>query len=207
MLYLESSVDLVMQRLSIGDASAASEVFNRYSGQLIQLAQQRLNWRLRRKLDPEDVVQSAFQSFFRLHSEEKTHFENWSALWGLLSLITLRKCGRKLEYFKAACRDIDEENSSCLNARMLEDSRSDWEAVASDPTPAQAAILTDTLQVLLSQLSEQERKVATLCLQGYPVSEISAQIGRSERTVQRILERLEADLTQRCNVISDDSSV
>ena len=52
MLYLETSVDLVMRRLSIGDPSAASEVFNRYSGQLIQLAQQRLNWRLRRKLDP-----------------------------------------------------------------------------------------------------------------------------------------------------------
>ena len=203
MLYLESSVDLVMRRLSIGDASAAAEVFNRYSGQLIQLAQQRLNWRLRRKLDPEDVVQSAFQSFFRLHSEQETHFENWAALWGLLSLITLRKCGRKLEYFKAACRDIEQENSTCLNARMLEDSRSDWEAVAGDPTPAQAAILTDTLQVLLSELGEQERLVATLCLQGYPVPEISAQIGRSERTVQRILERLEADLTQRCSVPDD----
>ncbi len=206
MLYLETSVDLVMQRLTMGDASAATEVFNRYSGQLIQLAQQRLNWRLQRKLDPEDVVQSAFQSFFRLHSEQETHFENWSALWGLLSLITLRKCGRKLEYFKAACRDIDQENSTPLNARMIEDSRSDWEAVANEPTPDQAAILADTLQVLLSELSEQDRKVATMCLQGYPVPEISTQIGRSERTVQRILERLEADLALRCNVRDDSAA-
>jgi RNA polymerase sigma-70 factor (ECF subfamily) len=205
MLYLETSVDLVMRRLRIGDSSAATEVFNRYSGQLVQLAQQRLNWRLRRKLDPEDVVQSAFQSFFRLHSEQETHFENWTALWGLLSLITLRKCGRKLEYFKAACRDIDQENSTAMNARMIEDSRSDWEAVANDPTPEQAAVLTDTLQVLLSELSEQERQVATLCLQGYQTSEISEQIGRSERTVQRILERLEANLSQRCS--STDDSV
>ena len=203
MLYLETSVDLVMQRLSIGDASAASEVFNRYSGQLIQLAQQRLNWRLRRKLDPEDVVQSAFQSFFRLHSEQETHFENWAALWGLLSLITLRKCGRKLEYFRAACRDIDLENPTLLNARMIDESRADWEAVANDPTPAQAAVLADTLEVMLSQLNEQERRVATMCLQGYPVSEISVNIGRSERTVQRILERLEAELSQRCNAPDD----
>lgn len=203
MLYLETSVDLVMRRLSVGDASAASEVFHRYSGQLIQLAQQRLNWRLRRKLDPEDVVQSAFQSFFRMHSEEQTHFENWAALWGLLSLITLRKCGRKLEYFKAACRDIDQENSTLMNARMLEDSRTDWEAIASDPTPAQAAILTDTLEVVLSKLNEQEHRVATMCLQGYSVSEISATIGRSDRTVERILERLEADLSQRCNAPDD----
>ena len=203
MLYLETSVELVMQRLSIGDASAASEVFHRYSGQLIQLAQQRLNWRLRRKLDPEDVVQSAFQSFFRMHSEKQTHFENWAALWGLLSLITLRKCGRKLEYFKAACRDIDLESPTLMNARLIEDSRTDWEAVASDPTPAQAAILTDTLEVMLSKLNEQERRVATMCLQGYPVSEISSQIGRSDRTVERILERLEADLSQRCNAPDD----
>ena len=203
MLYLETSVELVMRRLSIGDASAATEVFQRYSGQLIELAQQRLNWRLRRKLDPEDVVQSAFQSFFRLHSEEKTHFENWAALWGLLSLITLRKCGRKLKYFKAACRDIDLESSTLLNARMIEDSRADWEAVANDPTPAQAAILTDTLEVLLNGLDEQERRVATMCLQGYTVPDISTQIGRSERTVQRILERLEADLSERCNAPDD----
>lgn len=206
MLYLETSVELVMRRLSVGDASAASEVFHRFSGQLIELAQQRLNWRLRRKLDPEDVVQSAFQSFFRLHSEQTTHFANWEALWGLLSLITLRKCGRKLEYFKAACRDIDLENSQLMNASMIEDSRADWEAIANDPTPAQAAILTETLENTLQQMTEQERQVATLCLQGYTTAEISADVGRSERTVQRILERLEIELSRRCNVAEDPAA-
>ncbi|MFM9960874.1 MAG: RNA polymerase sigma factor [Planctomycetaceae bacterium] len=198
MLYLETSVELVMQRLSVGDPSAASEVFHRFSGQLIQLAQQRLNWRLRRKLDPEDVVQSAFQSFFRLHSEQKTNFANWEALWGLLSLITLRKCGRKLEYFKAACRDIDLESSPFTDANHVEHSRGDWEAVARDPTPAQAAILAETLEDLLDKLNDLERRATTLCLQGHTVAEISQQIGRSERTVQRLLERLEKELFRRC---------
>ena len=206
MLYLESSVELVMRRLSVGDTSAASEVFNRYSGQLIQLAQQRLHWRLRRKLDPEDVVQSAFQSFFRMHSEQKTYFENWESLWGLLSLITLRKCGRKLEYFRAACRNVDQERSAVLNKHTLEDSRADWEAIADDPTPAQAAILADTLQDMLKELNDQDRRVATLCLQGYTVPEISTEIGRSERTVQRILERLEVDLSERCNASGDSTA-
>lgn len=206
MLYLETSVELVMQRLSVGDASAASEVFHRFSGQLIELAQQRLNWRLRRKLDPEDVVQSAFQSFFRLHSQKKTSFANWEALWGLLSLITLRKCGRKLEYFKAACRDIALESSLFSDGHQVESSRSDWEAVAKDPTPAQAAILADTLEDLLSKLSDLERLAATLCLQGYTVAEIAQQIGRSERTVQRVLERLETDLFQRCNEPADNGA-
>lgn len=205
MLYLESSVELVLRRLSEGDASAACELFQRYSGQLIALAQKRLNWRLRRKLDPEDVVQSAFQSFFRLHSEGETHFENWGALWGLLSLITLRKCGRKLEYFRAVCRDVNLESSQVLNPQSLTDSRADWEAIADDPTPAQAAILTETLQDVLSECTTQERRVVKLCLQGYTVAEISAEVGRSERTVQRIMERLEVELSQRCQA-SDDSS-
>jgi RNA polymerase sigma-70 factor (ECF subfamily) len=204
MLYLEPSVELVMQRLKVGDASAASEVFHRFSGQLIELAQQRLNWRLRRKLDPEDVVQSAFQSFFRLHSEQPTYFENWESLWGLLSLITLRKCGRKLEYFKAACRSVDQESSVVLNAQDIEHSRADWEAIARDPTPVQATILAETLEHTLNQFDEQERRVATLCLQGYTVPEISADVGRSERTIQRILQRLEAILSARCG--GDDSA-
>ena len=61
-------------------------------------------------------------------------------------------------------------------------------------------MLTDEIRALLNRLDERDRQVVTMTLQGYSVQEISAEIGRSERTVQRVLERLKAELQQRSAV-------
>lgn len=192
------SIELLMERLKANDASAAELVFRRFSGQLIELAQQRLGWRLRRKLDPEDVVQSAFHSFFRMQADDELAFENWDALWGLLSLITIRKCGHRIEHFQAACRDVGRERSAVLKAADIDTSRADWEAVAHEPSPSQAAMMTEAIDELLLPLDERDRRIVTLALQGSTVEEISEEIGRSERTVQRVLERLKVELLRRC---------
>lgn len=192
-----SNVDELIRRLKAGDASAAESVFRRYSSQLIALAQARLNWRLRRKLDPEDVVQSAFNSFFKLQAAGELSFANGDALWGLLSLITIRKCGRRLEHFRAACRDVELEKSALLNAAEIDASRADWEAIAQEPSPSEAAILNETIEDLLRPLEERDRQIVTLALQGWTSLEISEEIGRSERTIQRVLERLKSKLAGR----------
>ena len=54
----------LMRRLRSGEDAAAREVFERYTRQLVGLARRRLDERLAGKVDPEDVVQSAFKSFF-----------------------------------------------------------------------------------------------------------------------------------------------
>lgn len=195
---MSSEVALILQQLNAGESLAAEMVFRRFSGQLIELAQQRLGWRLRRKLDPEDVVQSAFHSFFRMQAADELAFENWDALWGLLSLITIRKCGHRIEHFQAACRDVGRERSAVLRAADVEASRADWEAVAQQPSPSQAAMLTEAIDELLRPLDDRDRRIVTLALQGSTVPEISEEIGRSERTVQRVFERLKAELLRRC---------
>ena len=53
----------------------SSVVFQRFSGLLVGLAQRRLVWKYKKKLDPEDVVKSAFMSFFRMRSEVTMAFE------------------------------------------------------------------------------------------------------------------------------------
>lgn len=195
---VDASVAILFQQLSAGDSQAAEQLFRRFSGQLMELARQRLGWQFQRKLDPEDVVQSAFISFFRLHEQGDLAFENWDALWGLLSLLTIRKCGHRIEHFRAACRDVGREHSAILNASDGEASRADWQAVAQEPSPSQAFLLTETLEELLSTLDERDRQVVTLALQGWTVAEISEKIGRSERTVQRVLERVRLELLERC---------
>ena len=78
-----------------------------------------------------------------------------------------------------ARRDVRREASPPADA--------DWEALgrllARDPTPPEAATLTDLLEHLLQGLKEREREILVLHLQGYTQDEISARVGRAERTV------------------------
>lgn len=189
-----SEVDRVIEQLRRGDSRAAEELFARFAGQLRALVQKKLGWRYRRKFDADDVVQSVFKSFIRLQTAERLSFDSWDALWGLLSLITIRKCSRRLEYLRAACRDIARERSGHIHVDDLERSRTDLQAFAREPTPADAAILAETIARLLEPLDERERQIATLALQGYGTTEISARVGRSERTVRRVLGRIRDEL-------------
>ena len=58
-------------------------------------------------------------------------------------------------------------------------------------------MLTEIIDELLRPLDDRDRRIVTLALQGVSVTEISVEIGRSERTVERVLERLKEDLLQR----------
>ena len=59
----DSSVELT-DRWREGDQQAANLLFRRYSERLIALVRCHLSEKLARRLDPEDVVQSAYRSFF-----------------------------------------------------------------------------------------------------------------------------------------------
>ena len=59
----ETSVRLVA-RWQAGDQQAAAEMFHRYAERLTALARSRLATKLASRVDPDDVVQSAYRSFF-----------------------------------------------------------------------------------------------------------------------------------------------
>jgi hypothetical protein len=77
------------------DDAAAQEPFGRFARQLIALAHRHIGAELRHKVDPEDVVQSAYKTFFFRYVAGKLDVVNWNSLWGLLTLITVRKCAER----------------------------------------------------------------------------------------------------------------
>jgi RNA polymerase sigma-70 factor (ECF subfamily) len=184
------SFDNLMARLGAGDEAAAAEVFDRFAQRLRALARSRLDRLLRPKVDAEDVLQSVYRSFFRRHAEGQYRLESWDSLWGMLTVITLRKCGRRLRYFRSACRDVHREVVLPAGAE------GEVAAVARDPTPSEAARLAETLEQVMRDLTERERSILALSLQGYTTAEISDQVGRTERTVQRVLQRVRRRLEQ-----------
>jgi RNA polymerase sigma-70 factor (ECF subfamily) len=180
-----TSFAALMGRLRSGENAAATEVFRRYARQLIALARRHVEQRLAHKVDPEGVVQSAFRSFFIRHREGKLEVGNWNALWGLLTLITLRKCADRVEYHRAARRDVGRETSSAEDHDPLCQL-----ALDRQPSAHEAAVLAETVEQLFRDAGPDERPVLELSLQGFTAAEISLHLGRAVRTVHRLREQI-----------------
>lgn len=179
------SFDALLAQLHAGNDEAAARIFHRFADQLMTLARSQLQQGLQRKVDPEDVVQSVFRSFFRRQQAGQFDLENWDSLWGILTVMTLHKCGHLREYFQAARRDVRREEQGM--AQVLQEL---GRICAREPTPAEAASLTDLLESVLHDFDERERLIITLHLQGYSQVEICEEVGRAERTVRRTIARV-----------------
>src|SRR5262245_53933822 len=99
----DSSVSL-LERWRGGDPQAASELFRRHARRLIALARSRLSNKLAPHVDPEDVVQSAYRSFFIAARDNGVEVQAGDQLWQLLVTITLRKLYRQVERLGAMKR-------------------------------------------------------------------------------------------------------
>jgi RNA polymerase sigma-70 factor (ECF subfamily) len=182
----------LMIRLKEGDQAAAAEVFERFLRRLIALASHQFDSWLRPRADLEDVVQSAYKSFFAGQGQGRFELADWDGLWGLLAVITLRKCYRRRDYLRAERRDAAREVPLATpQSQPAEDTPASWwEAIDREPTPLQAAMLTETVDRLLGNLQRPERAIVELSLQGHTTPEIAARLGRSRRTVRRVRERV-----------------
>jgi RNA polymerase sigma-70 factor (ECF subfamily) len=162
------------------------QAFERFTRRLIGLAHHHLDAQLRHKIDPEDIVQSAYKSFFLRYGEGALAAEGWDGLWGLLTIITLRKCADRVRYHRAERRDVSREAAA---------GDEPWrDAAGREPTPEQAAALAETVENLLGGLDPDGRSVVEMSLQGYSTQEISDQLGRAERSVRRLRERVRKQL-------------
>jgi len=179
-----------------GQPEPGDELFARFTGRLIGLARNHLDTRLRHKIEPEDVVQSVYKSFFLRYGEAILGTESWDGLWSLLTVITLRKCADRVRYHKAQRRDLAREAAGPAGTAE----HALWaEAAGREPTPEEAVGLAEAVEQLLRGLDEHERPVIEMSLQGYSTQEISDRLSRAERSVRRLRERVRLLLTRRMN--------
>src|SRR5688572_19224085 len=184
-----------------GDVDATEELFNRYVDRLIGLARKRLAPKLARRIDPEDVVQSAYRSFFTAAGRGRFVLEQSGDLWRLLAGITLNKLHRQVERNTAKKRDMSkdcalaEEGSLSVSPDVL----------SREPSPHEVVALADEIELLMRDLDPRHREMIQLRLQGYLVEEIAAQTERTQRTVLRALEGIKQKLLARASVMRDHS--
>ncbi len=168
-------------RLASGDERAAEDVFARYVARLTSLARSRLSAKLAARVDADDVVMSAYRSFFVRARGGQFSLASDDDLWRLLAEITLHKLYRQVARHSAARRSIDRE------VPVAELSHASWLAVSREPTPDAAAALADEVEHLMRRLPPLARRVLELRLQGEALDAIARLVGRSDRTVRRQL--------------------
>ena len=188
----ETSVEL-LNRWKAGDETAATLMFERYLSRLCALARSRLSQKMRRRVEPEDIVQSVYRSFFR---KAGSHFalEKEGDLWRLLAAITINKVRGQVEFHSAKKRGINVEQSIQMEAGSIQVSP---EAITEDPQPDDAAVMIEELSAVLVDLDDTQRSIIELSMQNQSVDQIAESVQRSQRTVRRTIQQFREQLESR----------
>jgi RNA polymerase sigma factor (sigma-70 family) len=181
-----------INRLKDSDQAAAQKLWERYFRRLLAMARKTLKGTPCVVADEEDVVQSAFKSFFLgIRRDRFPQLSDRESLWPLLVLITARKAIDLKEYNRRQKRGgglVRGESALTLSDRAgLE------QVLSSAPTPAFAAQAAEECRRLLGLLKDpQLRQVAELKMEGRTNQEVAEVMGRSVPTVERKLARIRA---------------
>jgi RNA polymerase sigma factor (sigma-70 family) len=168
-----------------GDETAAQKLFERYLERLLALARRRISQRLASRVDPEDVVQSVFRTFFGRVKAGQFTIQDPEDVCKLLVRITVHKTLRQVAFHKAAKRNASLEagHSEEAQERLLE-------VLDREPTPEAANAFLDQLEHFLELLRPQDRQILELRMQGYNNLEIAEKLGISDRKIRRLMERV-----------------
>jgi DNA-directed RNA polymerase specialized sigma24 family protein len=199
-----SSADSVthwIRQLKAADPAAAQRLWQRYVGRLVGLARQKLGGLPRRATDEEDVVQSAFDSFFRgVAGGRFPLLADRDNLWPLLVLITARKAAdvkQSERRLKRGGGRVRGESVLLAPGGEGDPERGLEQLAGAEPTPEFAALAAEEFGRLLELLGQDQlRAVALWKMEGYSNDEIAAKLGRSRGTVERKL-RLIRDIWER----------
>jgi DNA-directed RNA polymerase specialized sigma24 family protein len=186
-----SSVTEWLGRLKAGDRDAAQYLWERYFGQLVQLARQRLPAGRRRAADEEDIALSALNSFCRAAARGRfPELNDRTGLWPLLMTIAVRMVGKLARREKSPKHGGGAvKGESALLQRGDGAGGAAWnEILGREPNPALACQVAEECSRLLERLDEPRlRQVALWKMEGYTNGEIAAKLGCVETTVERKL--------------------
>jgi RNA polymerase sigma factor (sigma-70 family) len=178
------SVTYWLSQLRLGHDHAAQKLWERYYERLVRLAQKRMSHSPKRVEDEEDVVQSAFATFYaNMANGRFPQLHDRHDLWRLLIIITAHKAADRVRREKALKRG----GSTTGGAQYFP--TSDLERIVGDaPSPDFALQAAETVRQLLDSLpSPSLRALAISKLEGYTNDEIAERAPCSLRTVERRL--------------------
>ena len=187
------SVSRWIAALKQGDVAAAQPLWERYYRRLVALARKKLRSANRGVADEEDVVQNAFQSFFRAVAEGRfPDLADRDGLWRLLVVFTANKAFKQLAHENRKKRGGGTAAGPMGIYQITFGSDTALgQLVDAEPTPEFAAQVADECRRLLAALGDETlRQVALWKLEGFSNDEIADKLACSRRTIARKLEAI-----------------
>src|SRR5262245_44359708 len=170
----------LLRRFRGGDGDAATQLYLRFAGKLRALAASQASADLQRRVDPDDIVQSVFRTFFRRAAAGQYDVPAGDELWKLFLVIGLNKIRAVAAYHKAAKRDVRQTaGGAAFDKAVDQTAAADEEALNN---------LRLTVEELLAPLPATHRAIIDLRVAGHEVADIARQTSRSKRSVERILQ-------------------
>lgn len=179
----------LLSRFRKGQREAATQLYVRYADRLCALAAAQCAPDLKTKVDPEDIVQSVFRTFFRRAAEGQYAVPEGDDLWKLFLVIALNKIRATGAYFHAAKRDTRSTVSGQSFEHLLAARPNQGDHVA-------LSLLEMVIEEVLEKLPESQRQVIVLRMEGHEIDEIAATTGRAKRSVERILQGFRQSLSR-----------
>ena len=170
----------LLRRIQHGHSDASTELYLRYAQRLIAVAAAETSPELAPRVDPEDIVQSVFRTFFRRAKLGQYSVPEGEELWRLLLVIALNKIRSTGAFHRAAKRDV----------KLTTGGRGFEHAAQSQAAPDEEALslLRMVIDDLLRDLPEAHRRIIELRIEGHEVNEIATTVQRSKRSVERELQ-------------------
>jgi RNA polymerase sigma factor (sigma-70 family) len=164
-----------------GVPGAFDELVRRYKHHVRIAVRNRLSGALRKRFDSHDFTQDVWASFFRV-TLDRLHLPDETALIAYLSQMARWKVGKEFRHqntkMVAIGRDMPLDDAGEQLARVA--------------TPSAEVIARDRWEALTACLSEREKRLLEMVRDGHTHADIAREFGLSERTVQRMMARLQA---------------
>jgi RNA polymerase sigma factor (sigma-70 family) len=173
-----------VQRLSQGLMSIPIE---RYCAELERLVWQQMDRKLRRLVDPEDLIQEAFLRFLREADGTKPVSEADVRVY-LRRLVREEILNSQYRYFHTQKRRADAQGHSGDTAAK---------AVSREPDPAAAVAAKDAWDCCRKRQPLFARMVLHLKEDGWTNRQIAKETGRDERTIRKIVGQFLKEYSER----------
>src|SRR5262245_18011026 len=131
----------LISEFKAGSESAARELFDKYCERLMKLARRRIGQRMASRIDPEDVLQSAFRTFFNRVRNDEFEFHQEDDLFKLLVRLTVHKTLRQIAFHRAGKRNPELEAAQGSDAQDL------LQQISADEPSPEAAVRSEERRV------------------------------------------------------------
>ena len=162
---------------------AVDDAYRRYSSPLCNIVERNLGWRLRRRVDPEEVVHTAFLGLCEAMASGKVRIGPGGVSWTQILRFTINRINKQIEYNTQQKRDpMKEVYAEGDDLPTRSEDRAEFVALA------------DVLSLALKRLSPSDGVVLLLRVMEFDEGAIATILGTTRDRIKHVRDKIRRTL-------------